>query len=116
MSRKLTSLLVSSALVLSMTTTAWAQTVSNPPATTELVQSTAVSAEPSSTPPVAKAEKAGNQPPLAPGGAAGIDEIRQAQGLSPLGWWIVGGLVAGALLWWILDDDDDSSSDTSPSY
>jgi hypothetical protein len=114
MSRKLTSLLVSGALVLSMTTTAWAQTVSNPPASAEQVQSiSAVSTTPSNAPAVAPPAK--NQPPLAPGGAAGADEIRQAQGLSPIGWWIIGGLVAGAILWWILDDDDDSSSGTYES-
>lgn len=117
MSRKLTAILVSGSLLLSMTTSAWAQTVSSPPLSNQQVQSTAANTTPSGPlttgTQLASANTAKNQPPLAPGGAAGI-EVAQGGG-SPLWPWVVGALVAGAVLWWILSDDDDSGSSTSPS-
>jgi len=97
MSRKLTALLVSSALVFAnMSTSAWSAPVGSDPVQTQAVQSNA---------------PANNQAPLPPGGAAGI---KKAQGFEDSPWLgigvVLGLFVAGVLL---LDDDDDDDGVTS---
>jgi len=94
MSRKLTAILVSSALVFgNVSTSAWSATDTSNAVQAQTVQT---------------ADAAKNQSPLPPGGAAGIKE---AQGIesSP---WLGLGLVAGAILigWLLLDTDDDGSA------
>ena len=100
MSRMLTALLVSSALVFAnMSTSAWSAAVGSEPARTQTVQPD---------------EAANNHAPLPPGGAAGI---KQAQGFQDSPWFGIGVVVslfiAGVLL---LDDDDDdgATSTTAP--
>ena len=48
--------------------------------------------------------------PLAPGGAAGVQEA-QALGV-PLFWWIAGAAAVGAIIWVAVDSDNDDSSST----
>ena len=49
--------------------------------------------------------------PLAPGGAAGVQEA-QALGV-PLFWWLAGAAAVGAIIWVAVDsDDNDGSSST----
>jgi hypothetical protein len=93
MSRKLTALLVSSALVLAnISTSAWS-----------------AGSEPLQTPTVQSA--ANNQAPLPPGGAAGIKEAQGFEDSPWLGIGIVVALFVGGVL--LLDDDDDDDGATS---
>lgn len=49
--------------------------------------------------------------PLAPGGAAGV---QQAQALGvPLFWWIAGAAAVGAIVWVAVDSNNDDSSSTN---
>jgi hypothetical protein len=97
MSRKLTALLASGALVfVSVGASAWSAPAGSVPVQTQPLQRAAASSNPS---------------PLSPGGAAGI---KQAQGFGDSPWLgigvVVGLFVAGVLL---LDDDDDDDGGTS---
>jgi import receptor subunit TOM6-like len=97
MSRKLISILVSSALVFgTVSTSAWSAPAGSA-AQTQAVQTVA---------------PANNQSPLPPGGAAGIE---QAQGFQDSPWFgigvIVGLFVLGVLL--LQDDDDDDTTSTT---
>ena len=97
MSRKLTALLASSALVfVTVSTSAWSAPAASAPVQTQSVQQAAAPSNPS---------------PLPPGGAAGI---KKAQGLDDSPWFGIGVVVAlfvaGVLL---LDDDDDDDGGTS---
>ena len=51
-----------------------------------------------------------NEPPLKPGGPAGI---RQAQGIEDVDVWIISGLVLGAIIWVLVDNDNDDSDSTN---
>ena len=95
MSRKLTALLVSSALVFANTSTsAWS-----------------AGSEPSGTQAAQSESAANNQAPLPPGGAAGIKEAQGVQDSPWLGIGIVVALFVGGVL--LLDDDDDDDGATS---
>jgi len=93
MSRRLTAILVSSALVFgNVSSSAWAATETSIAATEAGVDATK------------------NPSPLPPGGAAGI---RQAQGSTRT---LIGiGIIAGfiAIAWLVLDDDDDDDATSS---
>ena len=96
MSRKLTALLASSALVfVTVSASAWSAPAGSVPAQTQSRQPAAASPNPS---------------PLPAGGAAGIKEAQGFQDSPWLGIGVVVGLfVAGVLL---LDDDDDGGTST----
>ncbi len=51
-----------------------------------------------------------NEPPLKPGGAAGI---RQAQGIEDVDIWIFSGLILGAIIWVLVGNDNDDSDSTN---
>lgn len=51
-----------------------------------------------------------NEPPLKPGGPAGI---RQAQGIEDVDVWIIAGLALGAIIWVLVDNDNDDSDSTN---
>jgi hypothetical protein len=95
MSRRLTAILVSSAIALgSINTSAWSA-----PAWTQHIEAAAVQTAPPETK---------NVPPLAPAGAAGI---REAQGAAGNEGWIIAGFIAVFALFWILDSDGDDDDD-----
>ena len=94
MSRKLTAMLVSSALVFgSISTSAWSATGTAGATQAQSVQNT---------------DSPKNFSPLPAGGAAGI---KQAQGIEDSPWLGIG-IVAGIVIiaWILLDDDDDSEA------
>ena len=99
MSRKLTALLTSSALVfVTVSTSAWSAPAASAPAQTQSVKQAAAPS---------------NSAPLPPGAAAGIKEAQGVENSPWLGIGVVVGLfVAGVLL---LDDDDDDDGGTSTS-
>ena len=51
-----------------------------------------------------------NEPPLKPGGPAGI---QQAQGIEDVDVWIFSGLILGAIIWVLVDSDNDDSDSTN---
>jgi hypothetical protein len=99
MSRKLMTILLSSALVLgNVSTSAWAANDAPGAVQAQTTQQ--------------NTDAASNQPPLPPAGAAGI---QQAQGIENSPWLGIGLVVAiVAIAWILLDDDDEDDDDSSP--
>lgn len=95
MSRKFMTILLSSALVFgSVSTSAWSATEAS-----GAVQAQSVLSD----------DRANNQPPLPPSGAAGI---KQAQGALENSPWLGIGIVAAiVIIAWILLDDDEEEDD-----
>jgi hypothetical protein len=63
---------------------------------------------PAATAPVSAVAR--NEPPLRPGGPAGI---HRAQGIEDVDVWIFSGLILGAIIWVLVAGDDDDSDSTN---
>jgi len=70
----------------------------------------AASASTTASPAVAAAPVAKNDPPLKPGGPAGI---HQAQGIEDVDVWIISGLILGAIIWVLVGNDNDVGDSTN---